>query len=87
MNAAGQKTRLAFHSAGVLTIGTSDRTQSIPFTSISKIESQKVGNGEYHILALVMGPTEKSNYYLYFVPCQFVDAIKEKILGKQWNWI
>lgn len=32
-----------------------------------------------------LGPTEASRYWIYWVPAQFVDAIKDAILGK-WQY-
>ena len=40
------------------------------------------GHEEYHILAIQLGPTEASRYWIYWVPAQYVEAIKESILGK-----
>lgn len=37
--------------------------------------------------ALQLGPTELSRYWIYWVPSQYVDAIKDAILGKwQYFW-
>ena len=34
-----------------------------------------------------LGPTEASNYWIYWVPAQYVEAVKEAILGKwQYFW-
>lgn len=32
--------------------------------------------------AIQLGPTEASRYWIYWVPSQYVDAIKDTILGK-----
>jgi hypothetical protein len=29
-----------------------------------------------------LGPTEASRYWIYWVPAQYVDAIKDSVLGK-----
>jgi hypothetical protein len=34
--------------------------------------------------ALQLGPTEASRYWVYWVPAQYVDAIKDAIFG---NWL
>lgn len=37
-----------------------------------------------------LGPTEASRYWIYWVPAQYVDAIKDTVLGKWqyfWKWI
>ena len=45
--------------------------------SIKNVKSEPIeGHEEYHILALQLGPTDKSNYYIYWVPCQYVDSVK-----------
>jgi hypothetical protein len=60
-----------------------ERTLPITYDSIQKVNSEPIqGQEQYHIVALQLGPTEKSNYYLYFVPCQYVEAIKDIILGR-----
>ena len=41
------------------------------------------GHEEYHIMAIQLGPTEASRYWIYWIPAQYVDAIKETILGNQ----
>lgn len=34
---------------------------------------------------LQLGPTEASRYWIYWVPAQYVDAIKDAVLGK-WQY-
>ncbi|KAI9146075.1 hypothetical protein BKA69DRAFT_1047235 [Paraphysoderma sedebokerense] len=82
-NKFGSKARLTFKKdLDQLWIGTTERTQKLPLNSIKSVTSQPIaGFEEYHILALQLGPTEKSNYYLYWVPAQYIDTIKEEILG------
>lgn len=36
----------------------------------------------YVLQAIQLGPTEASRYWIYWVPAQYVDAIKDTILGK-----
>lgn len=38
-----------------------------------------------HLQAFQLGPTEASQYWVYWVPAQFVDAIKDTVLGK-WQY-
>ena len=39
------------------------------------------------IMAFQLGPTEASYYWVYWVPTQYVDAIKDTVLGKwQYFW-
>ena len=39
----------------------------------------------YYSQALQLGPTEQSRYWLYWVPAQYVEAVKDAILGK-WQY-
>ena len=66
-----------------LWLGTKERTEKLPMNSIKAVVSEPIkGQEEYHILAIQLGPTEASRYWVYWVPAQYVDAIKEAILGK-----
>ncbi|KAH8036754.1 hypothetical protein HPB51_004268 [Rhipicephalus microplus] len=59
------------------------RTEKINMSSIKQVISEAIeGHEEYHIMALQLGTTEASRYWIYWVPAQYVDAIKETILGK-----
>ena len=84
MNKSGGKVRLTFKlELDQLWIGTKERTEKVPLNSIKNVVSEAiVGQEEYHILALQLGPTEASRYFIYWVPAQYVDGIKEAILGK-----
>jgi len=84
MNKSGGKVRLTFKlEQDQLWIGTKERTQKIPLNSIKTVLSEPIENHEeYHILALQLGPTEASRYWIYWVPNQYVEAIKESILGR-----
>merc|ERR1712179_719491 len=63
--------------------GAKERTEKLPLNSIKNVVSEAItGQEEYHILALQLGPTEASRYFIYWVPAQYVDSIKEAILGK-----
>ncbi|KAK6630732.1 hypothetical protein RUM44_002901 [Polyplax serrata] len=65
-----------------LWIGTKERTDKIPMHSIKNVVSEAIeDHEEYHIMALQLGPTEASRYWVYWVPAQYVDAIKDAILG------
>ncbi|TPX38651.1 hypothetical protein SeMB42_g06616 [Synchytrium endobioticum] len=81
----GAKTRLVFFpGTDELSIATKERTQKFPLSSVQSVKSEPIKNfPEYHILTLQLGPTEKSNRYLYWFPAQYVEAIKEAILGRQ----
>jgi len=84
LNKSGGKVRLTFKlEQDQLWIGTKERTQKIPLNSIKTVLSEPIENHEeYHILALQLGPTEASRYWIYWVPNQYVEAIKESVLGR-----
>jgi hypothetical protein len=83
VNKGGGKVRLTFKlEADQVWIGTKERTEKVSMQSIRDIVSEPIeGHEEYHMLALQLGPTEASRYWIYWVPAQYVDAIKETILG------
>jgi len=84
LNKHGKATRLTFKlDMGQVWIGTKERTEKVPLSSIKNVVSEPIeGHEEYHIVALQLGPTEQSRYYVYWVPAQYVDAISDAILGK-----
>jgi len=84
LNKHGGKVRLTFkNDASQVWIGTKERTEKVPFSSIKSVVSEPIpSHEEYHILALQLGPTEASRYYIYWLPAQYVDAIKDTVLGK-----
>jgi len=50
---------------------------------VNDVTSEKIeGRGGYHIVTLKMGKDDKSAYHLYYVPAQYVEAIKASILGQ-----
>lgn len=83
LNKSGGKVRLTFkHEADQLWIGTKERTEKVSMTSIRNVISEPIeGHEEYHIMAIQLGPTEASRYWIYWVPAQYVDAIRWTILG------
>ncbi|QQP35249.1 Ubiquitin domaincontaining protein UBFD1like [Caligus rogercresseyi] len=84
LNKYGGKVRLTFKTElDQLWIGTKERTEKLPMMTIRNVISEAIsGHEEYHILALQLGATEASRYWIYWVPAQYVDAIKDYILGK-----
>jgi hypothetical protein len=82
-NNRGTKVRLTFKTyVGELWISSASSTQKIPFSSIRNITSEPIhGNEDYHIMGLQLGSSENTKYYLYFVPAQYVQAIKNTILN------
>ncbi|CAB3378780.1 Hypothetical predicted protein [Cloeon dipterum] len=87
LNKQGKKVRLTFKmELDQLWIGTQQRTDRVPMSSIKAVVSEPITEHEqYHILALQLGPTEASRYWIYWVPAQYADAIKDAILGK-WQY-
>nr|XP_056708508.1 ubiquitin domain-containing protein UBFD1-like [Euleptes europaea] len=72
-NKSGGKVRLTFKlEQDQLWIGTKERTEKLPMGSIKNVAFQ-------------LGPTEASYYWVYWVPIQYVDAIKDTVLGK-WQY-
>ncbi|XP_069124697.1 ubiquitin domain-containing protein UBFD1-like [Argopecten irradians] len=86
-NKSGGKVRLTFKlELDQVWIGTKERTDKIPMSSIKAIVSEAIeGHEEYHMLGIQLGPTEASRYWIYWVPAQYVEAIKETVLGK-WQY-
>ncbi|KAL3282130.1 hypothetical protein HHI36_005327 [Cryptolaemus montrouzieri] len=87
LNKQGGKVRLTFKlEADQLWLSTKERTEKLPMSSIKNVVSESIeGHEEYHILGLQLGPTEASRYWIYWVPAQYVDAIKDAVLGK-WQY-
>lgn len=86
-NKSGGKVRLTFKlEVDQIWLGTKERTEKIPMNSIKAVVSEAIkDHEEYHILGLQLGPTEASRYWIYWVPAQYVDAIKDTVLGK-WQY-
>ena len=109
LNKHGGKVRLTFKmDLSQVWIGTKERTEKVPFSSIKSVVSEPIpDHEEYHILALQLGPTEASRYYIYWLPgehtdnntengnrveflnisvfyfsAQYIDAIKDAVLGR-----
>uniref|UniRef100_T1IXM7 Ubiquitin-like domain-containing protein n=1 Tax=Strigamia maritima TaxID=126957 RepID=T1IXM7_STRMM len=84
LNKTGGKVRLTFKlELDQLWIGTKERTDKLPMSSIKNVSSEPIeGHEEYHIVGIQLGPTEASRYWVYWVPAQYIDAIKDAILGK-----
>ncbi|XP_029283972.1 ubiquitin domain-containing protein UBFD1 isoform X2 [Cottoperca gobio] len=86
-NKSGGKVRLTFKlEQDQLWIGTKERTEKVPMGSIKNVVSETIeGHEDYYMIAFQLGPTEASQYWVYWVPAQFVDAIKDTVLGK-WQY-
>ncbi|XP_013779300.1 ubiquitin domain-containing protein UBFD1-like isoform X1 [Limulus polyphemus] len=89
VNKSGGKVRLTFKlEVDQLWIGTKgmERTEKVGMNSIKNVISEPIeGHEEYHVMGLQLGPTEASRYWIYWVPAQYVDAIKDAVLGK-WQY-
>jgi len=83
LNKSGGKVRLTFKlEVDQLWIGTKERTEKVPMQSIKNIVSEPIeGHNEYHIMGIQLGPTEASRYWVYWVPAQYIDSIKDAVLG------
>ncbi|KAK6169078.1 hypothetical protein SNE40_020199 [Patella caerulea] len=83
-NKSGGKVRLTFKlESDQLWIGTKERTDKIPMNSIKAVVSEPIkGHEDYHLMGIQLGPTEASRYWIYWVPAQYADSVKDSILGK-----
>ena len=83
LNKYGNKVRLTFKlELDELWISTKERTQKLQMTSIKSVISEPIDNHQhYHIMALQIGPTEASRIWFYWVPAQYIRAIKNVILN------
>jgi len=81
LDKSGVKLRLSFKSeSDELWLQSAAATRHIPFGSISDIKDFPIPkHPEYSVVVLLMGKT--SRYYLYWVPSQYVRAIKRTVLG------
>ncbi|KAJ3028167.1 UNVERIFIED_CONTAM: Ubiquitin domain-containing protein ubfd1 [Siphonaria sp. JEL0065] len=87
LNQRGLKTRLSFRSESQeLQIATAERTQKIAFSSCARIQSEDMpaesGGEGYVALGIQIGPTEKSTLWFYWLPKQYVENIKDAVLGQ-----
>ena len=65
---------------GQIWLATKERTQKYPVQAVRKLTSEPIEEAKgYHVVALHMGTTEKSICYLYWVPAQYVAAMKAKL--------
>ncbi|CAH0546505.1 unnamed protein product [Brassicogethes aeneus] len=87
LNKHGGKVRLTFKlESDQLWLSTKERTEKLPMGSIKSVVSEPIEeHDEYHILGIQLGPTEASRYWIYWVPAQYVNAIKDAVLGK-WQY-
>lgn len=83
LNSQGNKVRLTFRpDLQQIWIGSATSTQKVPYASIHNVETFPIeGQEEYSIMTLQLGSSSTSKYWLYYVPSQYVAAIKMRILG------
>jgi len=83
VNKTGGKVRLTFKlELDQVWIGTKERTEKINMSQIRRVVNEPIENYEqYHILGLQLGPTEQSLYFFYWVPAQYINSIKDAIIG------
>jgi hypothetical protein len=83
INKLGQRVRFTFRrDLDQVWLVTNESTQQLMKGMIRDVLSQPIHTDpDYHILALKLGPTEKSNYYIYWVPCQYVRSLKSQLLS------
>eukprot|EP00055_Hartaetosiga_balthica_P018500 m.134591 g.134591 ORF g.134591 m.134591 type:complete len:253 (+) comp9648_c0_seq1:62-820(+) len=57
-----------------------DRSQHIPFSSISNVKSEEIpGYEQYHIVGLKV--SQNRYVFIYWVPAQYISALKGAIIG------
>lgn len=77
------KTRLTFKlETDELWVSTKVRTTKLQMSTIKSVISEPIDTDpKYHILGIQIGPTEQSRLWFYWVPAQYIKAIKSIILG------
>jgi hypothetical protein len=83
LNKTGDKVRITFKmELDQMWISTKDRTDKVRMGSIKNVISEPIdGYDAYHLLAFQLGPSQASRYWLYWVPSQYVEAIKDAVQG------
>jgi len=81
-NKYGRSVRLTFKlEEDQLWIGTPERTEKLPLNTISDIVSEAIdGIEEYSIIGIGIGSTEASRVWVYWVPSQYVEAIRKSVM-------
>ena len=84
LNGSGAKVRLVFPpGAAECTFATAERTQKFALGQFPEVTSDAIlEHPGYRILGVKMGKTEKSFVYLYWVPEQYVNAIRAALTGR-----
>jgi len=81
-NNMGTVSRLTFKE-GNMCIATKERTDKVPFVTVGSITSEPVEDRKgYHVMCFNLGKADSnSKLYLYYVPAQYVEAVKANVLG------
>ena len=83
-NTRREPTRLSFKLLQQeLWIATASQTEKVPFNAIRNVRYEPIkGHEEYVIMALQLGQvdSERSRFYLYWVPAQYARAIRTTIM-------
>lgn len=83
VNKYGNKVRLTFKfETDELWISTKERTQKLAMSNVKAIVAEPIiHHPEYYVMGLQVGPTEASLIWFYWVPTQYMRAIKRAILN------
>ncbi|EDQ88404.1 uncharacterized protein MONBRDRAFT_32939 [Monosiga brevicollis MX1] len=83
LDGSGEKVRLHFSlTTNELIISTKRQTRRVPLSKIQQIKSEPIPSLEhYHILAIQMGSTAQSTYFVYYFPAQYVASAKGCVFG------
>ncbi|PRP82162.1 hypothetical protein PROFUN_10433 [Planoprotostelium fungivorum] len=89
LNNTGVKIRLTFKVfTQELWISSASNTQKINFSQIRGVTFEPIkGNEDYHIVALHLGSSDSSKYYIYWVPCQYTKAIRSTIMSRPCEFV
>jgi len=87
LNKSGEKVRITFKmELDQMWISSKGRTDKVRMGSIQNMISEPIeGSEAYSVVAFQLGPSQASRYWLYWVPSQYVEAIKDAVLGS-WNF-
>ncbi|KAJ3068036.1 Ubiquitin domain-containing protein ubfd1 [Podochytrium sp. JEL0797] len=62
-----------------------ERTQKVSYSSVTRIQAEDMPSPEgdgYSAIGMQVGPTEKSTLWFYWVPKQYVENIKDAVMGQ-----
>ncbi|KAL3316410.1 Ubiquitin domain-containing protein ubfd1 [Cichlidogyrus casuarinus] len=78
----GDKLRLTVKTdLGQLWLSTYERTNKVSLSTIKAVESQPIEkNKEFSLMYIQLGTTEKSRFFIYYVPTKICQPLKELLL-------